>query len=64
MGTIENARKAPCNSLGHLTVYFNLNYVLIGGGGDDYCHYIVHPNYFPRISVLLEWITNVTGIIE
>lgn len=64
LGTDENARKAPCNALGHLAVYYNLKYVLIGGGGDDYCHYIIHPNFFPRMSLLLEWITEITGISE
>lgn len=64
LGTVENPRKTPCESFGHLAVYFNTKYILIGGGGDDYCSDTVRPSYFPRMSVFLEWITNVTNISE
>lgn len=64
LGTAENPRKTPCDSNGHLAVYYNSRYVLIGGGADDFCHDIVWPSYFPRMSLFLEWITSVTEIGE
>lgn len=67
LGTEFNRHKAPCNALGHLAVYWNSTYILIGGGGDDMCtsddsFVPFWPNFFPRMSELLEWITEVTEI--
>lgn len=64
LGTAENPTKTPCESLGHLAVYHNSTYYLIGGGGESFCHDVVWPNFFPRISMFLEWITDTTGISE
>lgn len=64
IGTAENPTKTPCSSLGHLVVYFKLKYILIGGGGHNNCNYDNWPNFFTKMSLFLEWITNVTKISE
>lgn len=69
LGTEENPTKTPCSALGHLAIYNNSKYILIGGGGNpaggnSICHRTPYPSFFTRVSMLLEWITDTTGVSE
>lgn len=63
LGALTNPRQTPCSSKGYLVLHRNLDYVLVGGSGIDSC-IENFPNFFPRVSQYLNWITNVTGIVE
>lgn len=62
-GALTNPQQTPCSSKGYLVLHRNFDYVLVGGSGIDSC-IESFPNFFPRVSQYLNWITNVTGIIE
>lgn len=63
IGAATNPMQTPCNSLGYIVGYKNFRLNLVGGSGTDSCS-DTNPNFFPRVTDYLDWITNVTGIVE
>lgn len=61
LGIDSNPTQTPCNSLGFIVAYYNLKLNLVGGSATNGCSE-TNPNFFPRVTDYLEWITNVTGI--
>lgn len=62
-GITSNPSKTPCNSNGFLTIYTETGFVLVSGSGNDECHTGL-PNYYPRASFSLDFISSVTGLVE
>lgn len=63
LGIDVNPTQAPCNSLGFIVAYYNLKLNLVGGSATNSCSE-TNPNLFPRVTEYLDWISNVTGIVE